>query len=75
MNRAFLDRPADLDRTVVPQKPPNLTRDFGHRIGRKLVAERHIETAHGLDEADTRQLIQIVWLGAAPVIPPHDRPD
>ena len=28
-NRAFASRPADLDRTVVPQKPPNLTPILG----------------------------------------------
>ena len=73
--RALLDAAADLDRAVIAQKAPDLARDLWDGICRKARAVLLVKALHGLQKADTAELVQVVRLDAAAEKPPRHAPD
>ena len=73
--RALLHAAADLDRTVIAQKAPDLPCDLRHGIRGKARAELFVKALHGLEKADAAELVQVVRLDAAAKKAPRHAPD
>ena len=73
--RTLLDAAADLDRAIIAQKAPDLSRNLRDGVCRKAGAVLLVKALHSLQETDTAELIQIVRLDAAAEKPPRHAPD
>ena len=73
--RAFLHAAADLDRTIIAQKAPDLPCDLRDCICGKARAELFVKALHGLEKADAAELVQVVGLNAAAEKAPRHAPD
>ncbi len=60
-------RPADPDRVIVAEVPPDLTDDHRDRIGREFHVMAEVEVVYGLHKTDAPYLEQVVYVFTAVV--------
>ena len=73
--RTLLDAAADLNRAIIAQKAPDLSRNLRDGVCRKAGAVLLVKALHGLQKTDAAELVQVIRLDAAAKKPPRHAPD